>query len=59
MKQTCLYLWYPLFQAEWDRCDQDNYLVKVDNLYNKETIETRDHFGKVEVITSKMLPSPP
>ena len=22
MKQTYLYLWYPLFQAEWDRCDQ-------------------------------------
>jgi hypothetical protein len=22
MKQTCLYLWYPLFQAQWDRCDQ-------------------------------------
>ena len=22
MKQTYLYLWYPLFQAQWDRCDQ-------------------------------------
>jgi hypothetical protein len=20
MKQTYLYLWYPLFQAQWDRC---------------------------------------
>jgi hypothetical protein len=34
MKQTCLYLWYPLFQAQWERCDQDNTLVKVDNLYS-------------------------
>jgi hypothetical protein len=25
MKQTYLYLWYPLFQAQWDRCDQRNY----------------------------------
>jgi hypothetical protein len=24
MKQTYLYLWYPLFQAQWDRCDQRN-----------------------------------
>jgi hypothetical protein len=22
MKQTYLYLWYPLFQAQWDICDQ-------------------------------------
>jgi len=33
MKQTYLYLWYPLFQAQWDICDQRNhqtynYLVK-------------------------------
>ena len=25
MKQTYLYLWYPLFQAQWDRCDQRNH----------------------------------
>jgi hypothetical protein len=25
MKQTYLYLWYPLFQARWDRCDQRNH----------------------------------
>jgi hypothetical protein len=25
MKQTYLYLWYPLFQAQWDRCDQQNH----------------------------------
>ena len=24
MKQTYLYLWYPLFQAQRDRCDQRN-----------------------------------
>jgi hypothetical protein len=24
MKQAYLYLWYPLFQAQWDRCDQQN-----------------------------------
>ena len=33
MKQTSLYLWYPLFQAQWDRCDRHhhqtwNYVVK-------------------------------
>jgi hypothetical protein len=25
MKQTYLYMWYPLFQAQWDRCDQQNH----------------------------------
>jgi hypothetical protein len=25
MKQTYLFLWYPLFQAQWDRCDQRNH----------------------------------
>jgi hypothetical protein len=25
MKQTYLYLWYPLFQAQWDRCYQRNH----------------------------------
>jgi hypothetical protein len=25
MKQTYLYLWYPLFQAQWDRCGQQNH----------------------------------
>jgi hypothetical protein len=25
MKQTYLYQWYPLFQAQWDRCDQRNH----------------------------------
>jgi hypothetical protein len=34
MKQTYLYLWYPLFQAEWDRSDQHNYLVKGHHLYS-------------------------
>ena len=29
MKQTYLYLWYPLFQVQWDRCDQRNNLVIV------------------------------
>ena len=28
MKQTYLYLWYPLFQVQYDRCDQHNYSVK-------------------------------
>jgi len=27
MKQTYLYLWYPLFQAQWDRCDQRNHQI--------------------------------
>jgi hypothetical protein len=39
MKQTYPYLWYPLFQAKWDRCDQRNpltynYLVKGHHLYS-------------------------
>jgi aspartyl/asparaginyl beta-hydroxylase (cupin superfamily) len=25
MKQTYLYLWYPLFQAQWNRSDQQNH----------------------------------
>jgi len=25
MKQTYLYLWYLLFQAQWDKCDQRNH----------------------------------
>jgi hypothetical protein len=25
IKQTYLYLWYPLFQAQWDRSDQQNH----------------------------------
>ena len=25
MKQTYLYLCYPLFQAQWDRCNQGNH----------------------------------
>jgi hypothetical protein len=25
MKQTYLYLWSPLLQAQWDRCDQRNH----------------------------------
>ena len=25
MKQTYLYQWYLLFQAQWDRCDQQNH----------------------------------
>jgi hypothetical protein len=28
MKQAYLYLWYPLFQVQCDRCDQQNYSVK-------------------------------
>ena len=29
MKQTLLYLLYPLFQAEWDRCDQQNHQIYI------------------------------
>jgi hypothetical protein len=25
MKQTCLYMWYPLLQTQWDRCHQQNH----------------------------------
>ena len=39
MKQTYLYLWYPLFQAHWNKCDQRhhqilNYVVKGHHLYS-------------------------
>ena len=39
MKQTKLYLWNPLFQGQWDICDQQNHkiynkLVKGHNLYS-------------------------
>jgi hypothetical protein len=39
MKQTYLYLWYPLSLVQWDRCDQRNhqtynYLVKGHHLYS-------------------------
>ena len=27
MKQIHLYMWYPLFQAQWDRCYQRNHQV--------------------------------
>ena len=29
MKHTYLYLRYPLFQSQWDRCNQHIYLVKL------------------------------
>ena len=40
MRQTYLYLWSPLFQAQWDRWDQRNhqtynYLVKGHHLYSR------------------------
>ena len=40
MKQTYLYLWYPSFQAQWDRYDQRNhqtynYLVKGHHIYSE------------------------
>ena len=34
MKHTYLYLWYPFFQAQWDRCDKRNYLVKGHHPYS-------------------------
>jgi hypothetical protein len=41
MKQTYeyLYVWYPLLQAQWDRCDHRNhqtlnYLAKGHHLYS-------------------------
>ena len=27
MKQTSLYMWYPLPQAQWDRCHQQNHQI--------------------------------
>jgi hypothetical protein len=25
VQHTYMYLWYPLFQAQWDPCDQQNH----------------------------------
>jgi hypothetical protein len=37
MKQTYLYLWYPLFQAQWDRCVQQNHqLLELHECINLE-----------------------
>jgi hypothetical protein len=33
MKQTELYLWYPLFHAQWDRCDQQNHQPKYGGMH--------------------------
>ena len=27
IRQTYLYLWYPLFQVQWDKCDQQNHQI--------------------------------
>jgi hypothetical protein len=35
MKQTYLYLWYPLFQAQWDRCGQQNH--QTEELFSERT----------------------
>ena len=29
MKQTYLYLWYSLFQAQWERCGQQNHKPRI------------------------------
>ena len=28
MKQAYMYLWYSLFQTQWDRCDQRNHKAR-------------------------------
>jgi hypothetical protein len=33
MKQTYLYLWHPLFQAQWDICDQQNVFFNRQSAY--------------------------
>jgi len=38
MKQTYLYLWYPLFQAQWDRCNPDFFLSLAFKLFDHEHI---------------------
>jgi hypothetical protein len=44
MKQTYLYLWYPLFQDQCDRCYEQNhqtlnYLIKVHHLFSEREIK--------------------
>ena len=51
MKQTYLYLWYPLLQAELDRCDQRNhqtykYLVKGHHLAGEAPVWSLPHTNK-------------
>ena len=38
MKQIYLYLWYPLFQAQWDRCDQRNHQT-INSEYTKCSLQ--------------------
>ena len=35
INQTCMQLQYPLFQAEWDKCDQQNHKNFIVLLYNQ------------------------
>ena len=45
MKQTYLYMWYPLFQAQWDRCDHRNHLelfsLRTSSIYRNMKLKDR------------------
>jgi hypothetical protein len=68
MEQTYLYLWYPLFQAQWNRCDQWNHQTYVVSSVcfcylfhsdNKDSTEPMVPLAYIEVITSNVLRFPP
>jgi hypothetical protein len=56
MKQTYLYLWYHLFQAQWDRRElvAPIMISLIEDVANTKATETRVPFGEREVSTSKM-----
>jgi hypothetical protein len=47
MKQILLYLWYPLFQAQWNRCDEvlssilTRYRVMMKSIHTSLSLHTR------------------
>jgi hypothetical protein len=45
MKQTYLYLWYPLFQAQWDICDQQNHQTSETDIFNMLEFLMHNIFG--------------
>ena len=57
MKQAELYLWYLLFQAQWDICDQQNH--KILNIVAGHYLYSENRFGGVmmSVVASSAIDS--
>jgi hypothetical protein len=48
MKQTYPYLWYPLFQAQRDRCDQRIHQTYIE-LFSERTSSTKMYIAEREI----------